>query len=155
MSPGGEAEGVGRRSQAGIRLPVPRTSYAPGHHAHWIQWNRARRDVASQHPATVVEIDDEAFTIQLHGEPVRLYHHDLQRLREIVAHQGTEIVAQTAWAVVWFGTYLIGVSSSGPLGPCPRDQPRGGATVSATTEADTSGRLHRAVARGFVPDAGS
>lgn len=149
MTASREVEGDVRRDGRKVRLPVPCTSYASGHHAHWIQWSHAYREKESQHPATVLEIGDETFTIELDAEPVQLYHHDLGRLGEIVALQGPEIVEQFAWSVVWFGSYLISVRHSGPLEPCPQDQPVGGATVPLTTPEETADRLYRAL----VPDA--
>lgn len=127
------------RDQRGIRSPIGCRSYGAGHHAHQIQWTRARRDPDTQRQAVLVAVGDEDVTVAVDGEHLVLWHHDLHRVRELAGRFDGQVTAQLRWSLLWFGTYLISVTRE-PLTPCSLEW-TGGAPLRATTGDDLVAQL--------------
>ena len=135
----------------GIRAPRPCVSYGPGHTVHYIQANHAVRDPDTKVPGRVVEITD-AIVVDVDGELRRFQNHELDRARDLLAVMGPDVGVQTRWGLLWFDHYLVCITETGPLGPCPTDGlPDHGFTVSVGPDGPTDEELAELVRR-VVPD---
>lgn len=101
-----------------IRPPTMCGLFKPGHTPHWIQMSRATEDRENL-PMLCRIIDartDGTFVIEIEGEELVLWNHELDRLLEAVTDGHGIIEYQTHWGLVWVpisdGRYAFCVARS-------------------------------------------
>ena len=96
-------------------------SYQPGHDVHWIQWHNGSQDTVNlPRSGRLIDVDDAGnVVIEVDGTVLRLWNHDPERLRILVAHNDGAILYQSRWDLLYTaadrGRYVFCV--------CPEDSP--------------------------------
>jgi hypothetical protein len=117
------------------RVPAPRRCgyYHPGHEVHWIQGLRSGQPTeVPPVPGRLLSVsDDGTVVVEAGGETVRLWNHEPERLRLLVAANDGVVSVQPGWSLLRTrsddGSYCFSVCDpAGPQWrPCPSEPPGG------------------------------
>ncbi len=104
-------------------LPKHCGYYRAGHEIHWIQAKKAMND-PKRVPGELVSVDpDGTLVVRSGGEMIRLWNHEPDRLRTVVARDGRAVSLQLRWRLLRAGTagretwFCVG-DESPPSTPC-------------------------------------
>lgn len=138
------------------RIPDPHrlgcTSYAPGHHVHWVQSLRTANDYAvsaASWRGLLIDIDGELLTVTADDDRrlVRFRHHDPERLAA-AAYLPTAVLVNDQFAILRIGSYCFSVlrDEGEALGACPTDElPEDATDAQLAERVNTHGGFSRLV----------